>query len=212
MKNRPKTPRLSAGEMEIMHLLWRLGSATLSEAQAGFDRQIGYTTMQTRLNRLVEKGVVSRSSDRPARYAAAVAPAAVSASAPRFALGARQRRQRGAASGAPGPRSCAHVRRDRRVEGADCRSRVGGGGAQVGREAGQIHPTNEGSRAMNDFAHQLFPSLFLATLGLTLATLAVWSLLRYSRAISPRVHRLAWCAAAVGRLVVCQVADRSPVV
>jgi predicted transcriptional regulator len=79
MKNRPKTPRLSAGEMEIMHMLWRLGSATLSEAQAGLDRAIGYTTVQTRLNRLVEKRVVSRSADRPARYAAAVAPAAVSA-------------------------------------------------------------------------------------------------------------------------------------
>ncbi len=38
------------------------------------DRPIGYTTMQTRLNRLVEKGVVSRTADRPARYAAAVAP------------------------------------------------------------------------------------------------------------------------------------------
>lgn len=79
MKNRRKTPRLSAGEMEIMHLLWRLGSATLAEAQAGFERPIGYTTMQTRLNRLVEKGVVARAAERPARYSPAVAPADVSA-------------------------------------------------------------------------------------------------------------------------------------
>ena len=35
--------------------------------------------MQTRLNRLVEKGVVTRSIERPARYAAAVAPEEVSA-------------------------------------------------------------------------------------------------------------------------------------
>ncbi len=50
------------------------GGVTLSEAHGALDRPIGYTTMQTRLNRLVEKGVVSRTADRPARYAAAVAP------------------------------------------------------------------------------------------------------------------------------------------
>lgn len=79
MPQRRTAPRLSAGEMEIMHLLWRLGSATLAEAQAGFDRAIAYTTMQTRLNRLVEKGAVARSSERPARYSPAVAQADVSA-------------------------------------------------------------------------------------------------------------------------------------
>ena len=35
--------------------------------------------MQTRLNRLVDKGMVTRTTDRPARYAAAVAPEEVSA-------------------------------------------------------------------------------------------------------------------------------------
>ena len=76
---KPKGPRLSAGEMEILQMLWRQGSVALSEAQAGLGRAIGYTTMQTRLNRLVEKGVVMRSADRPARYTAAVAPEEVSA-------------------------------------------------------------------------------------------------------------------------------------
>ena len=76
---KPKGPRLSAGEMEILQMLWRQGSVALSEAQAGLGRSIGYTTMQTRLNRLVEKGVVARSADRPARYTAAVAPEEVSA-------------------------------------------------------------------------------------------------------------------------------------
>lgn len=76
---KPKGPRLSAGEMEILQMLWRQGSVALSEAQAGLGRSIGYTTMQTRLNRLVEKGVVTRSADRPARYTAAVAPEEVSA-------------------------------------------------------------------------------------------------------------------------------------
>ena len=79
MKKHAKTPRLSAGEMEILQMLWRQGPVALSEAQAGLGRAIGYTTMQTRLNRLVEKGAVTRTADRPARYAAAVAPEEVSA-------------------------------------------------------------------------------------------------------------------------------------
>ncbi len=78
MKKR-KQPRLSPGEMEILQMLWRRGPVTLSEAQTGLDREIGYTTMQTRLNRLVEKGLVSRTADRPAHYAAAVQARDVSA-------------------------------------------------------------------------------------------------------------------------------------
>jgi predicted transcriptional regulator len=72
-------PRLSPGEMEILQMLWRRGPVTLSEAQAGLDRQIGYTTMQTRLNRLVDKRLVTRTADRPAQYAAAVKAQDVSA-------------------------------------------------------------------------------------------------------------------------------------
>ncbi|HVU44291.1 MAG TPA: BlaI/MecI/CopY family transcriptional regulator [Xanthobacteraceae bacterium] len=79
MSKKRKLPRLSAGEMEIVQMLWRTGGVTLSEAHGALDRPIGYTTMQTRLNRLVEKGVVSRTTDRPARYAAVVAPEDVSA-------------------------------------------------------------------------------------------------------------------------------------
>jgi BlaI family penicillinase repressor len=80
MTRRPKTSRLSAGEMEILEMLWRLGPVALSEAQAGLGRAVGYTTVQTRLNRLVEKGLVSRTTDRPAQYAAAVLADQVSAS------------------------------------------------------------------------------------------------------------------------------------
>ncbi len=79
MNSRRKTPRLSAGEMEIMQMLWRQGGVTLSEAQAGLGRAIGYTTVQTRLNRLVDKLVVTRTAERPARYAAAVGPEEVGA-------------------------------------------------------------------------------------------------------------------------------------
>jgi BlaI family transcriptional regulator, penicillinase repressor len=74
-----KLPRLSAGEMEIVQMLWRAGPASLSAAHAALERPIGYTTVQTRLNRLVEKGVVSRTTDRPALYAAVIAPEEVSA-------------------------------------------------------------------------------------------------------------------------------------
>ena len=79
MGARRKTARLSAGEMEIMQVLWRLGGATLSEAHGALGRPLGYTTVQTRLNRLVEKGVVRRSPDRPARYVATVEPDEVGA-------------------------------------------------------------------------------------------------------------------------------------
>jgi predicted transcriptional regulator len=79
MVNKRKPPRLSPGEMEILQLLWRQGPVSLSEAHAGLGRAIGYTTMQTRLNRLVDKRIVTRTAERPARYAAAVDPEEVSA-------------------------------------------------------------------------------------------------------------------------------------
>jgi len=70
---------LSSGEMEILSMLWGRGLLTLSQAHEAFGRPLGYTTMQTRLNRLVAKGWVSRSKDRPARYGAAISPDDVSA-------------------------------------------------------------------------------------------------------------------------------------
>jgi BlaI family transcriptional regulator, penicillinase repressor len=79
MARRPTSPRLGAGELEIVQMLWRTGEVTLSEAQRALDRPLGYTTVQTRLNRLVAKGVVARSSRRPARYRAVVRPEEVSA-------------------------------------------------------------------------------------------------------------------------------------
>lgn len=72
--------RLTAGELEIMELLWRTAGMTLAEAHRLMGRKVGYTTVQTRLNRLVEKGLALRSKDRPARYRAAVEPNAVSSS------------------------------------------------------------------------------------------------------------------------------------
>ena len=57
--------KLSSGEMELMSMLWEHGSLALSEAHEKLGRPIGYTTMQTRLNRLVEKGLAKRSKHRP---------------------------------------------------------------------------------------------------------------------------------------------------
>ena len=82
MSKKCKTPRFSAGELEIMSMLWAHGPVTLAEAHrcfGDFGRPVGYTTMQTRLNRLVEKGAVRRSRRRPAEYEAAVDPDDVSA-------------------------------------------------------------------------------------------------------------------------------------
>jgi predicted transcriptional regulator len=64
---------LSEGEMELLNLLWKLGPSTLADVHQNYSRPIGYTTIQTRLNRMVDKGVLSRSGEYPAQYKAVVA-------------------------------------------------------------------------------------------------------------------------------------------
>jgi BlaI family penicillinase repressor len=73
------TAYLAAGEMEMLQVLWSEGPVTIAEAQRALDRPVGYTTVQTRLNRLVAKGIVARSKRRPAKYHPLVAPEEVSA-------------------------------------------------------------------------------------------------------------------------------------
>ncbi len=77
--------RLTSNELAILEMLWREGPVSLSEAHKAIGQSIGYTTVQTRLNRLVEKGAVSRSSDRPALYKAAVSKRAAAKSETREA-------------------------------------------------------------------------------------------------------------------------------
>lgn len=60
-------------------MLWEHGPVTLSEAHTAMEQKIGYTTVQTRLNRLVDKSLVSRNSERPAKYQAAIAEHEVTA-------------------------------------------------------------------------------------------------------------------------------------
>ncbi len=69
MAKRPKDiPRLAEGELEILQMLWREQAVTILEAQTALDLPIGYTTVQTRLNRLAKKGLVKKESGRPGRY------------------------------------------------------------------------------------------------------------------------------------------------
>ena len=52
-------------------------SLTISQAHEQLERKVGYTTVQTRLNRLVEKGLVQRTGLHPASYEALIQPDAV---------------------------------------------------------------------------------------------------------------------------------------
>jgi predicted transcriptional regulator len=74
MRSKRSTTRVSAGELEMLEMLWRERSVTILEAQQALGLAIGYTTVQTRLNRLVAKRLAARSRQRPARYSAAVTP------------------------------------------------------------------------------------------------------------------------------------------
>ena len=75
MSPKREPPRLAAGELEMLQMLWRTPGVTILEAHEALGLPIGYTTVQTRLN--VKKGVAARTADRPARYSAAITPADV---------------------------------------------------------------------------------------------------------------------------------------
>lgn len=67
--------RVAPGEMELLGMLWAEGPLTIRQAHeryASYGNAVSYPTMQTRLNRLAEKGLIARSGDRPARYRSAV--------------------------------------------------------------------------------------------------------------------------------------------
>ncbi len=72
--SKKQIPRLLASELEILEMLWRADSVTIVEGQRALVGKAGYTTVQTRLNRMVKKGLVKRSRNRPARYSAALKP------------------------------------------------------------------------------------------------------------------------------------------
>ena len=59
MKHPPKT-NLTKLELELMQVIWRLGSCSVSAVQAELDRPLAYTTVQTMLNILERKGKLRR--------------------------------------------------------------------------------------------------------------------------------------------------------
>jgi BlaI family transcriptional regulator, penicillinase repressor len=82
MARKRKPVRLSSGELEIVSMLWEHGPLTVAEAHATFARTVrplAYPTMQTRLNRLADKGYLRRTDRRPAQYEAAITAEQVSA-------------------------------------------------------------------------------------------------------------------------------------
>lgn len=71
----------TTGELELLSVLWEHGALSLSEVHDRLGRDLGYTTVQTRLNRLVEKGWAekTKTGKQPTHYAALVEPDAVRA-------------------------------------------------------------------------------------------------------------------------------------
>lgn len=67
--------KLGERELDIMQALWKLGKATVGEVQEilrGQDKDIAYTTIQTMLNRLETKKIVTRNSSERTHYYRAV--------------------------------------------------------------------------------------------------------------------------------------------
>ena len=70
---RPKTEQLTPLELDIMNVLWRLGSGNVQAVQRALPRELAYTTVQTVLNILERKGKVRRAKrDRAYLYTPAV--------------------------------------------------------------------------------------------------------------------------------------------
>jgi predicted transcriptional regulator len=67
-------PRFTDRELDIMNVLWQHGPATVAEVRARLDDDLAYTTVQTMLRILEQKGHVSHTEEGKAhRFAARVA-------------------------------------------------------------------------------------------------------------------------------------------
>jgi len=55
-----KSDTLTKLELDIMQVVWRLGTGNVSAVQAGLDQKLAYTTVQTMLNILHRKGKLKR--------------------------------------------------------------------------------------------------------------------------------------------------------
>ena len=70
-----KTLKLAPGEFELLELFWNNGAMTIAQTHEKLlakGRKLAYPTVQTRLNRLVEKRIIAKTGYYPAVYDAAV--------------------------------------------------------------------------------------------------------------------------------------------
>ena len=67
-----KTPSLTPLELRVLQVLWRLGPSNVQAVAIGFESELAYTTVQTVLNVLHQKGRVCRTlKGRAYEYSAA---------------------------------------------------------------------------------------------------------------------------------------------
>jgi predicted transcriptional regulator len=73
--SKKKAVKLTPGELEILEMLWTEGPVHLTRTRSWFKergRNLAVSTLHTRLNRLVDKGIINRIAENPAMYQAAV--------------------------------------------------------------------------------------------------------------------------------------------
>ena len=72
---RPKTPHPTAGELEVLQILWERGPSTVREVLEVLPKERAYTSVMSLLNVMFEKQLVTREAEgRAFRYAAAQEP------------------------------------------------------------------------------------------------------------------------------------------
>jgi len=80
MSKKTKIVKISPGEIEMLNILWDIKSGTISQVHkehTSRGNSVTYATIQTRLNRLVEKGAIERVGF-PGEYRALLKPGDVS--------------------------------------------------------------------------------------------------------------------------------------
>ena len=78
--SKTKNVKLAPGELEILELLWTEGPVHLARTRTWFHergRNLAVTTLHTRLNRLVDKGIVRRIAAPPNKRVPALYEAAI---------------------------------------------------------------------------------------------------------------------------------------
>ncbi len=65
MRKRPSLAPLGESELELLHLVWEMGPATVSEIHQRIldDRKVAYTTVMSALRKLADKGFLDFSQD-----------------------------------------------------------------------------------------------------------------------------------------------------